>query len=237
MVSDRARHLRLLLGADDDADALPRLCSMCLGALRVDRAGISRAGDGGALVTLAATDVQTAWIQEIQYVFGEGPCVEAVRSGTPVSAPDLEGRPAARWPVFTRAAGALGIRAAFAFPLRPDGPTIGVLGLFRSSAGILPSREFAVAARLVDRANRLLIGPGGHGSAAAMAPLGVDDQTQWHAEVHLAADMVAVQLGIPVDRAFVRLRARAFVTGRLLGDLSREVVTGALRFQDSDDGP
>jgi AmiR/NasT family two-component response regulator len=56
-----------------------------------------------------------------------------------------------------------------------------------------------------------------------------------HAVVHQAAGMVAVQLGIGVADALVRLRAHAFATGTPLHKLAEEVVDRRLRF-DTPDG-
>jgi hypothetical protein len=56
-----------------------------------------------------------------------------------------------------------------------------------------------------------------------------------HVVVHQAAGMVAVQLGIGVADALVRLRARAFATGTPLHKLAEDVVDRRLRF-DTPDG-
>jgi len=53
--------------------------------------------------------------------------------------------------------------------------------------------------------------------------------------VHQAAGMVAVQLGIPVGEALVRLRAQAFSSGRPLADIALDVVSRTLRL-DGDGG-
>jgi AmiR/NasT family two-component response regulator len=53
------------------------------------------------------------------------------------------------------------------------------------------------------------------------------------AEIHQATGMLAVQLGVGLDEAFVRLRAHADADGRPLRQLAREVVDGHLRLEDS----
>jgi hypothetical protein len=49
--------------------------------------------------------------------------------------------------------------------------------------------------------------------------------------------MVAVQLGVGVDEALLRLRAHAFITDRLVADVARDVVTRRLRFDPIDGEP
>jgi len=49
-------------------------------------------------------------------------------------------------------------------------------------------------------------------------------------EVHQATGMVSVQLGSDLTVAFLRLRAHAYLTGRRLSQVAREVVERRLRF-------
>jgi hypothetical protein len=56
-----------------------------------------------------------------------------------------------------------------------------------------------------------------------------------HLVVHQAAGMVAVQLGISVADALVRLRAHAYAHERPLRDLADDVVARRVRFDTPDD--
>jgi hypothetical protein len=56
-----------------------------------------------------------------------------------------------------------------------------------------------------------------------------------HLDVHQAAGMVAVQLGIDVADAVLRLRAHAFATGTPLQKVAEDVVDRRLRFDTPDD--
>ena len=55
------------------------------------------------------------------------------------------------------------------------------------------------------------------------------------AEVHQATGMVSAQLGVPMDEAFVRLRAHAFADRRSLRDVARDVVARRLRLPGGPD--
>ena len=61
------------------------------------------------------------------------------------------------------------------------------------------------------------------------------DASSHRAEVHQASGMVAVQLGVPVADAEVRLRAHAYAANRSVVDIARDVVNRHLRLID--DGP
>jgi len=54
-------------------------------------------------------------------------------------------------------------------------------------------------------------------------------------EVHQATGMVLVQLAVPVEDAFARLRAYAFAQRRPLNDVARDVVARRLVFTDEMD--
>ena len=63
---------------------------------------------------------------------------------------------------------------------------------------------------------------------AAGPPL-ADNLDESEMQIHQATGMVSVQLELPIDEAFVMLRARAFSLGRPLGDVARDVVERRLR--------
>jgi hypothetical protein len=54
--------------------------------------------------------------------------------------------------------------------------------------------------------------------------------------VYQAIGMIAVQLGVSLEEASVRLRARAFASGAVLGEVADNVVSRRLRF-DPDPEP
>ena len=67
-------------------------------------------------------------MEDLQFTFGEGPCVECSRTGRPVLQPDLARTGPDRWPGFSAGALEAGIRAIFAWPLRVGGIRLGVFG-------------------------------------------------------------------------------------------------------------
>ena len=51
--------------------------------------------------TLSATDAVATKLEDLQFTFGEGVCVEAATSGRPVLVPDLhDALLTSRWPIF-----------------------------------------------------------------------------------------------------------------------------------------
>jgi hypothetical protein len=194
---------------------------------------VTAAGNHGVVCT---TDDVSAKIEDLQLTLGEGPCVDSVRDGAPVLIPDLAAPSdfsTERWPAFIEGAGAVGVCAVFAFPLRIGAINIGAMDLYRDKPGDLEADELPAALMAADAAAdallRLDLPPDGAGGRLP------DFLTAHHPQVHQATGMVQVQLGVSTNEAFVRLRARAFASGRSLVDLAGDVVARRIRFATEDD--
>ena len=232
---DRDDWARLLAGASPERAAQPRrICDLCVSMLGVTGAGISLSTGTGNTGVVYATDDVAARIEDLQVTLGEGPCVDAVSSGGPVLVPDLDepdNVAVTRWPAFMEGAGAAGVRAVFAFPLRIGAIGLGAIDLYRTSRGDLDADELAGALMAADAAALALLDldPGGDGFAEDRAA-----RATYHLQVHQATGMVQAQLDVPTEAAFAMLRARAFASGRSLVDVATDVVERRLRFTPED---
>ena len=208
-------------------DALVELCSR---SLPVSGAGMSLMTEDGPAGTVAATDGPARELEELQFALGEGPCVDASRTGRPVLQPDLARTAPARWPAFADGASAAGLGAVFALPLRVGAIRLGVLDLYRDTVGRpLPGRAGRGPGlrRRGDRPAAAPAGPGRrHGPAAGSLNV-LDDR----AEVHQATGAVCVQAGVSLADALVLLRARAYTEQRLIRELARDVLDGLVHFR------
>ena len=74
----------------DDSSGADRLCRACVGVLRVDGAALSITNGGSTQGTLGASNDLSRRLDELQFTFGEGPCLDSVRNGTRSSSPDLQ---------------------------------------------------------------------------------------------------------------------------------------------------
>jgi hypothetical protein len=105
--------LRLFSGEADAATAMTSVAAaMVPGA---EFAGMTRVRPGGALRTLGATDPLVERVDRVQYELGSGPCVDALHSEVPLTAPDL--RRSSTWPDFGRRAVELGVLSMLSYRL------------------------------------------------------------------------------------------------------------------------
>lgn len=227
-----------LLAESADADSTAqcqRVCQLCVDVVGVTGGGVSMVTSAGHRGVVCATDEISAQIEALQFSLGEGPCVDAVVSGSPVLVADLDERgdlAVERWPAFMEGAGAAGVRAVFALPLRIGAISIGAMDLYRDQPGELATDQLSAALLAADTAALALLQIDYRRDETFTDNL--DVRSSYQAQVHQATGMVQVQLGVRTEDAFLMLRARAFAAGRPLIDVAVDVVERRLRFSTED---
>jgi ANTAR domain-containing protein/GAF domain-containing protein len=177
----------------------------------------------------SAFDGRARAIQDLEFTLGEGPAMDCYARGRPVLVDDVQSL-ARRWPQFSAAVTAMGVRAVFALPLQTIATRIGVLVLYRDEAGALADGVFADALEVADLVTQLVLVMQSEAATESVAwALDVSDH---RAVVHQATGMIAVQIDGDVDEALVRLRAHSFSADRPIREVAEDVVAGQLRFDD-----
>jgi len=228
MRKQRVRHL--MQAAGGGTDSLLRLCTSAVSSLDVDGIGLSMTNGSGSNTKVAATDQVSDRIEDLQVLLGQGPCVDAVTTGAPVLVADLVGSDAGtRWPMFTPAVTAIGVRASFSVPLIVGHLRLGAMDLYRADAGPLNPPQVAEAEDYASAAVNMLL----ERQQDAPTPA-ADLGPAWAASssVYQATGMVMVQLDIDAEGAFAALRARAYQEGRTLAEVSADVLDRRLRLVD-----
>lgn len=203
------------------------LCAVAAELIQVTGAGVMVLADDTPQASLCSTGRVSALIEELQYTFGEGPCIDAHLSGSVVAEPNLASPSESRWPAFTPKVLAAGARAIFGFPVRIGAARVGALNLYRDETGPLTDDQHADALVVADVIARNLLTLQA-GVPAGSVPLQLDMGLQ--SAVHQAAGMVSVQLGVSVGEALVRLRAYAFSSDRPLIQVAHDVIDRLLHF-------
>jgi hypothetical protein len=214
-------------GLHGTAQALDRLCRAATLDLPASGVAISLHSKTGVSVMAAASDAVSESVEELQFTFGEGPCVDAFTSRRPVLTDDLDAEGASRWPGYSFAAAEHGVRAVFAFPLAVGGSCLGALDVFRTHSGPLSPQAMGGALAFAAHATATLL-TGQEQAGPNQPPTGLDDVLASRFEVHQAQGMLTVQLGVGLEEALVRLRAHAFANGRSLAVVARDVLAGIL---------
>ena len=133
----------------DVVDLLHWLVEECTNILDTQAGGLMLVDPAGVLQLVASTSEEAELVEVFQLAAGDGPCLECFRTGTPVTAGDIESD-GARWPEFRDEALRLGFRSVHATPMRLRGQTIGTMNLFSFNVGKLAQSDIAVAQALAD---------------------------------------------------------------------------------------
>lgn len=223
-------------GARSALDAADRLCRACVEVLEVDGASISVSHGATTRGTFGSSGELSRRLDEFQFTFGEGPCLDAVRHRRPVLVPDLADRTEARWPAFSEAVLSAGIRAVFALPVGRSPVPFGALDLFRTTTGALSDDALSgglVAAELAAVPLLEVMG------ATEQLLEHTEAKTGWNelaslerVEVYQATGMIMVALDVDPDEALVRLRGYAFAHGLTASEVAWRVLDWQVDLHD-----
>jgi GAF domain-containing protein len=213
--------------------ALQRLCRAATRSLGASGVAVSLMAEDGAQVTGAASDPPSARVSDLQLTLGEGPCLDAYTSGTPVLVADLGGATSARWLGYAPAAQELGVRSVFSFPLQMGAARLGALNVYRGTAGSLSRQSFALCLGFAEVAMSMLLDAQQQAAVGASAPA-LDDVGDSRFELYQAQGMVTVQLDVDLGVAMARLRAYAYAHDLRVTDVAHDIVARTLVLEEDD---
>ncbi len=225
----RARILDLLGEIGDPDTSLDWLCGTCAQELGVSGAAVALILSGHDPGTIAASDEVAAAVVDLQFGTGEGPAIDAHRSRRAVLEPELSS--STRWPAFAPEALAAGAAAVFALPLQVGAARVGSLILYRDRPGPLGDGVLTDALAMAEVACEITLG------LQAQVPPGslhevLDRLAAKRTELYQATGMVVVQLDVGPEEAVAAIRARAYATGRPVGEVAADVVARRFRFDE-----
>lgn len=232
MTENLRRQLQALLAVDGDgrSSVLARICVLACSELAVSGSGVSlvdRPGEENTQQRLVrASDAIASRLEDLQLTVGEGPALAAMASGSVVLVPDLA-TASLRWPAFTPDALATGVAAVFAFPLALGTIRLGSLDCYRTTTGMLTSRQVGIGLVLAELAFEAVL--------SEVAGRDRDDLgwiADLHAEVHQASGIVMYEHGITIHAALLRIRGYAYAHGLAITEVARRIVGRELLLEE-----
>ena len=206
----------------DVVEVLDNLAHACVRLLDISEAGLLLIDQRGSLQLVASSSEPMRLLELFQLQTEEGPCVDSVRTGEPVTVADVE-TARIRWPRFAPAALDAGFRSVHAVPLRLRRQTIGGLNLFGANARRLGDEDQRVAQALADVATTGILQQRSVHRASLVA-----EQLQAALTSRVIIEQAkGVLLGhavVTLDEAFNALRRYARDNNRKLSDVAQDVV-------------
>lgn len=215
-----------LVAGYDIIDLLQTLVERSTTLFDASAAGIILGPDSDHLDVIVSTSETSRIVGLMQLRAGEGPCVEAVTSGSVVSV-ETEDEMYDRWPTFAAAAAGSGYISVHAIPLRLRGQIIGSLNLFRDHEGALNETDATAAQALADVATISVLQERTiHHSSA------IRDQLQRALDTRIvieqAKGVIAHTHGLDMDAAFRLIRHHARSTQTPMADIAAGVIDGTV---------
>jgi GAF domain-containing protein len=214
-----------VVGDFDVADFLHLLAGRASELLDVAEVGLMLA-TGGTLHVMASSSERARSLELFQLHNEDGPCIDCFRSGTAVSAEDLDAE-RERWPRFVPVARAAGFASVHALPLRLSEDRLGVMGLLGTSPGRLGEADLAAGQAMADMATIAIL---------QQRTIQQSRTTTEQLQTALASRIVIEQAkgilteryGIALDDSFQQLRNYARNHNRRLHDVAQDVINGTI---------
>ncbi|TDD67432.1 GAF domain-containing protein [Jiangella aurantiaca] len=225
-----SRLAQAVADAGPGAPRAVRLGESCRSILGADGVAVVLAYTLPQRLTVCVTDDVVASVEDLQDVLGEGPGVDAYRSGTAVAASLGTGDAARRWPLFTEAAlRQTGPLTIVAVPVPVGAAVLGVLTAYRTGTGH-PAPEAELTTHLAAAVGVTLLHDLEIDHDCDLAETDGEPTGVWagRAEVHQATGFLVARLGLSPEDALALLRARAYAAGVTLGEIAHQVLDRAV---------
>jgi GAF domain-containing protein len=214
----------LLLASDTFDDLTQQIAALAARTVPVAATCAITVSVDGRIVTVASADPLGRLLDEGQYDIDEGPCLEAIRTGGAVTAPDVASE--TRWDGYPPTVLGHGIGSIYSEPLLVNGRALGALNLYAHAPG-----AFTPEATSLVRALAHLTAAGMAGALKnydevtltsrlrrALGTRGVIDQ---------AIGIIIAHQHIAPEAAFDVLRRISQTRNVRLHEVAREIVTRA----------
>jgi len=217
---------RLRFGEMRVEDAMREIVQTTHTIFDVDGAGLMLADAEHHLRNVAVSDERLGRLEDLQVRHQEGPCIAAFDDKALVAAQDLaEDR---RWPIFSDAAVAQGIRAVLASPLPYNQDAVGVVTVLSEDRHPWSAEAELALLAFTDLA-ALLIASMMIGQQQSELAAQLQSALNSRAVIEQAKGVLMGQQGLPARAAYEQLRAQARAQRRKLAAVSADVVRSAAR--------
>ncbi|MGD9959402.1 GAF and ANTAR domain-containing protein [Nocardioides sp.] len=213
----------LILDSPEVTDFLTELCRIAAAVVPGTHCGITLRR-GGQVLSVAWSDAVAMRMDEVQYLRGRGPCLEAMHCAEPIEIPDVSAE--TRWGHYRERALANGVHSVVCLPLVVDGDSIGAVNLFATRPHAFLDTDLARAKAFTDQ------------SAMALTIVmrlvktsEMDDQLRQalasRAVIDQALGILMYTRQLNAHDAFDLLRHRSQTSNRKVKDLAADLIQSA----------
>jgi GAF domain-containing protein len=217
---------RFFVGNQNLGETLHQVTELTVQALpAADHVGITLLVDD-KLKTSVFTHPEVPEIDQAQYRTGDGPCVDAYRTGLPYRIESTV--EPGRWQEFRDSAVRHGVLSTLSLPLSVHDATIGAMNLYAEVERAFDDDDQRVAELFATQAAFLLANAQAYWDARTLSE-NLEEAMESRAEIEQAKGIIMATLGVTADGAFEQLRHQSQHENVKLRDIAREIVDRASR--------
>jgi GAF domain-containing protein len=217
-----ARMSGLLLSSRTVDTALEVLTVLVTETIREsDGAGVTLLDEHGDRTTAAATEAIVTHLDGLQYELDEGPCITAWENRTAVRVADLTRED--RWPRWTPAAAATGMRAVLSAPLVAGDEALGAMKVYSHRADVYDDHDEHLLTMFAAHSAVLLTHVRSYQDARRMSDA-LRTSLRGRDLVNMAKGVLMAREGVDERTAFLLLSTRAGQEGRSVRELAKSLV-------------
>lgn len=211
-------------------ETLTRVCEAAVDAIpAASLAGISMTVDA-RVGTYVCTDARVEEIDRGQYESGEGPCLDAFRTGVVHSVASTT--TSSDYPAFCALARKHGIGSVLSLPLRAGSEVAGALNVYARREGAFGEAEQEAGELLASHAAFVLINSRAYWDARTLSD-NLAQAMASRAEIEQAKGIIMGSTGVSADAAFELLKQQSQHLNRKLRDVAIDIVRHAFRGVDT----
>lgn len=207
-------------------DTLHRVATLAVEAIEpAAYAGLTMLVDG-ELMTGVFTDPDAPEIDRAQYDTGEGPCLDAFRTGEihRISSTEADGP----WPAFREACRAHGIKSTASFPMLIDDVRHGALNMYSVTADAFGADELRAGRVFAAQAGVVVAYARSYWNARQLSEH-LEAALVHRAEIEQAKGIIIASTGVTPDAAFEVLVKQSQHENRKLRDVAADLVKSKIR--------
>ena len=203
------------------SDTLRRICDAVLTAVPPAAfAGISMTVDA-QIGTYVFTHPEVEKVDQAQYDTGDGPCIDAFRTGEVVTIHDTAA--AGPYPEFRTAALEQGMHSVLSLPMTAEGQVVGAMNLYSPRPDAFRVRDVETGRTFARHAAYLLLNHQAYWDALSLSD-NLRQAMDSRAEIEQAKGIIMATTGCTADEAFERLKEQSQHQNVKLRDVARGIV-------------
>jgi GAF domain-containing protein len=215
---------RFFVGNQTLGDTLHQVAGLTVQAVPgADHVGITLLV-GDKLKTSVFSHPEVPEIDQAQYRTGEGPCVEAYRTGLPYRIESTV--EPGRWQAFRDSAARHGVLSTLSLPLSVHDATLGAMNFYAEVEHAFDEDEQRVAELFATQAAFLLANAQAYWDARNLSE-NLEQAMASRAEIEQAKGIIMATMVVTADGAFEQLRHQSQYENLKLREIAREIVDRA----------